>query len=477
MNDPNRQESQRHGVLGWISAHPKTSIALCLFLLLIGTTVLFDQAAKGRVARRIAALRAAGMPTTIEDLQAAMPDIPDDQNMTIPILEQARVLDAIKITEELSSQLPYIGLAPRVPTGRRRPAAQLDAARWYLGEAAPALTVIHEALKVERGCMDIQWKTPAIHILLPELAQIRRVAKTLAIESMVAAEDGNAQLAAEILRDSCRLERSLEGMPALMGALVKMAVNALAYDQIERTINLCGLSDSSLQRLQQVLREQEAPKYYKQALIDERAGFIDTLYWLRTEPAGSINTIAGVPSLPFLKYVPVLRSLDEAAGIRLYNDLIIAVGAPGAKTIANVKDVQLRASALPRYYIHTRALTPSFSRSTELWVIAVAQNRALQATIGCERYRLATGQWPETLTALVPDYLAAVPLDPFDGKPMRYAHIDEGIKIWTISENLVDDGGDIGRLTVRPSSYRSKDKGWVLLNPDLRGRPSETEDN
>ena len=109
MNDPYGQESRRRGVLGWIAAHPKTTITLCLLLLLIGTTVLFDQAAKGRVARRIAALTAAGMPTSIEDLKSAMPDIPDDQNMTIPIREQAAVLDAIKITKELRAQLPYIG--------------------------------------------------------------------------------------------------------------------------------------------------------------------------------------------------------------------------------------------------------------------------------------------------------------------------------------------------------------------------------
>ena len=486
MNDPNRQASQRHGVLGWIAAHPKTCIALCLFLLLIGVVTLFDQAAKGRVARQIAALKAAGMPTTIEDLQAAMPDIPDDQNMTIPILEQAAVLQGIKITQKTIWQLPYVGTARQAPSGRRLPEEQLDAARWYLAEAAGALPIIHTALKLERGCVDVQWKTPAIYILLPELSQFRYVAKTLAVESTVAAEDGDAQRAAEILLDFCRLDRALEGETFLIGALVRIAVNALAYDQIERTINLCGLSDTSLQRLQTELREQEGADYYKPSLISERVFFIDTMKWLRSAPAGGMSSITGqfstssgatIPMGTIWKFLPIVPSLDETAGITLYNDLILAIEDPDADSIKRSKKAERDVDTLPPYHFMTHTLVPSFSRSTELWVLHVARNRAIQTAIACERFRLAKGAWPATLDALVPDYLAAVPVDPFDGKPMRYAHFDEGIRIWSIAENLVDNDGDIGRLTARSNSYRSKDTGWVLLNPDLRGRPAETEDN
>ncbi len=35
-----------------------------------------------------------------------------------------------------------------------------------------------------------------------------------------------------------------------------------------------------------------------------------------------------------------------------------------------------------------------------------------------ERYRLATGDFPETLDQLVPDYLEELPPDPFDGEPL-----------------------------------------------------------
>jgi hypothetical protein len=57
------------------------------------------------------------------------------------------------------------------------------------------------------------------------------------------------------------------------------------------------------------------------------------------------------------------------------------------------------------------------------------------------RYRLAEGQFPETLQALVPEYLAAVPEDPIDLQPLRYRRDEEGYVVYSIGTNGVDDGG------------------------------------
>ena len=56
------------------------------------------------------------------------------------------------------------------------------------------------------------------------------------------------------------------------------------------------------------------------------------------------------------------------------------------------------------------------------------------------------------LEALVPDYLPAVPRDPFDGAPFRYSA--ERRLLNSIGENLVDDGGVDGRKQGR---RRAKD--------------------
>ena len=90
---------------------------------------------------------------------------------------------------------------------------------------------------------------------------------------------------------------------------------------------------------------------------------------------------------------------------------------------------------------------------------------------------MAKGKWPETLDDLVPAFLDAVPADPIDGKPIRYTRIPEGIKTWTISgdDHDEDNGGDVQRLEPKGSQYRCKDFGWVILNPELRGRAATTQ--
>jgi hypothetical protein len=48
-----------------------------------------------------------------------------------------------------------------------------------------------------------------------------------------------------------------------------------------------------------------------------------------------------------------------------------------------------------------------------------------------------SGEPPDKLDALVPGLLPTLPLDPFDGKPLRY----DREKIWSVDANLVDDMG------------------------------------
>lgn len=68
---------------------------------------------------------------------------------------------------------------------------------------------------------------------------------------------------------------------------------------------------------------------------------------------------------------------------------------------------------------------------------------------------------------LVPQFLDAVPVDPFDGKPLRYRIDADKIVIWSIHENMTDDGG----VLVKPEGKKgaTPDIGFRLLNTEMRG--------
>jgi hypothetical protein len=57
-------------------------------------------------------------------------------------------------------------------------------------------------------------------------------------------------------------------------------------------------------------------------------------------------------------------------------------------------------------------------------------------------FRRREGRWPDSLGELTPDLLPSVPVDRFDGQPLRY-RVDEtlGPVVYSIGADLDEDGG------------------------------------
>jgi hypothetical protein len=82
-------------------------------------------------------------------------------------------------------------------------------------------------------------------------------------------------------------------------------------------------------------------------------------------------------------------------------------------------------------------------------MLTTARNQTLvhEALIACalERYRLAHNSYPETLDALVPQFLAQIPPDIIGGQPLHYRRTNEGkFLLYSIGWNEKDDGGKPG---------------------------------
>ena len=87
--------------------------------------------------------------------------------------------------------------------------------------------------------------------------------------------------------------------------------------------------------------------------------------------------------------------------------------------------------------------------------------------IACERYRLKNGRWPNSLDDLQSFGIAKGVVDPFDGRPLRYRVETDGVSVYSIGTNGIDDGGDIVRRTGNPD-----DVGFRLWNKANRKVPT-----
>jgi hypothetical protein len=86
-------------------------------------------------------------------------------------------------------------------------------------------------------------------------------------------------------------------------------------------------------------------------------------------------------------------------------------------------------------------LIPSFTHAGRLPELAGQEIDAVTVAIGLELYRRRTGYWPAQLADLVPDLLPAVPVDRFDGNPLRYRVVDGRPLVYSIGSDGKDDGG------------------------------------
>jgi hypothetical protein len=90
----------------------------------------------------------------------------------------------------------------------------------------------------------------------------------------------------------------------------------------------------------------------------------------------------------------------------------------------------------------TDNFVPALTRAGVAFARDAAGLASAQTAVAIERYRLANDDAvPERLQDLVPALLTAVPVDPFDGNPLRYRHDDTGYSLYSIGENMRDDGG------------------------------------
>jgi hypothetical protein len=142
--------------------------------------------------------------------------------------------------------------------------------------------------------------------------------------------------------------------------------------------------------------------------------------------------------------------------------------------VADRKDNDVRqelASAGPLAFFQHKAMSaillPSLSNFERKMVRA--QTYANLALIACalERYRLAHGEFPDSLDALAPQYLSAVPVDVIMDQPLKYHRTPDGqFILYSVGWNKKDDNGTVAKDT------KEKTEGdWVWkYTPSMRAK-------
>jgi hypothetical protein len=105
---------------------------------------------------------------------------------------------------------------------------------------------------------------------------------------------------------------------------------------------------------------------------------------------------------------------------------------------------------------------PVLSRVNTRQADCLAEIRTAVAALAVERFRRANGRPPGKLEELVPRFLPAVPLDPFDGRPLRFRPLPKGYVIYSVGRDLGDNGGRERPEPFKPTDHTAYDITFIV---------------
>jgi hypothetical protein len=386
-----------------------------------------SSAAALQVSNKLAAIAAAGEPTTLQALNDWYVEPPAGQNAADSY---------VKATEALT------GDDPKSPA--------------FLANNQKALALLYEGARQTSARYPIDL-TQGAETKLPHLARIKQCISLLQSEAISQAGRGRMDDAARAIVAGLRVSRSLEQEPILISRLVEFSGLAITLQGMEQALSRHAFTDSGLVSIQTALRDAESAASMERPYIAERCFIISHFQTPPEELVKAVGLGSSGQSAPeavkLAKYVksPAFQEDFSFALDSLSNMIAVTrmpfpdcLDAPAANTAAEPSPD----------YIFSRMLLPALGKSQSRAARTAADIRIARTVIAIERYRLKHPQaLPDSLNALVPQFLDAVPGDPFDGQPLRYQRNPAaGYRVYSVGLNRTDDHGSTAPTSAQDSA-------------------------
>ena len=285
---------------------------------------------------------------------------------------------------------------------------------------------------------------------LPHSGPLRAGVRRLQLAAVMAAEAGRADEAASHIEASIGIARSLHNEPYVISQLVRMSCFAITKDALERVMARVRLSGSQRAALAANLLAEERPDTIGRAMVGERC-FGDG-YFL---PGGPMfqETHEKSPSREFLVRMSGLVDRARLSHLRGMAREVDVARLPLSKRLEASRRLTAELEAEPEINVWNflsqdflgkmlvSMMAPANMRAIVEDLRGFAKLRVTRTALAVEDFREAQKRLPESLDELVPKYIEAVPLDPFDGKPLRFKKRDKGYVVYSIDEDGTDHGG------------------------------------
>jgi hypothetical protein len=443
-----------------------------LLLVIVGSAAL-GLALSGRqdqagVERAVDELNATDPGWRIEDIEAARADVPERENSApLIVAAKARLPGSWPLQDEVFAAVVKLRPCERLPEAL---SARLEAEMPDSG--GPALAASQALAARPRGRHRLVYHRVAIETRLPDQQDSRAVCGLWRLEAIRLAEKGDGDGGLAAARAALNAGRSIGDEPFAISQLIRIACTVTGAQSAEHVLGLSEPGAAELRRLQELAEDEARHPGYRIAMRGERASIYSTYQAVASgevpfhKLAESGGQGWGVRAMDW--YGRRMSRADFPRTLSLYTRAVaITEGAPEGQA-AQEQALLAEVKALPHSAIFTRLMFPGVLKLGEAFRRQRATMHALAAALAAERYRREHKAWPADLKKLVPDYLAAVPADPFDGRPLRYRLERGGAVVYSVGPDATDNGGHFCEGTVKEGC----DIGLRLWNVEKRRQPA-----
>jgi hypothetical protein len=414
--------------------------ALVVVLVLAALYTAYRYTLHRMVESKLDEIRTQGYPVTLTELDKWYPQPPPGKNAADVYL-QAFKLFAPKLASD--TNLPVVG-DDRLPRkGNLMDGNMRQAASDYLTRNGQALALLHQGASFSHCRYPIDF-TRGYAAVLPHLTSIHRGFRLLLLEAHLHAERDEGAQAGMSLLSAMALAQSVSTEPTETSQMVARGCSVRAAYDLETMLDRTSLPDDALQGLEMALSNSMSADGIIRGYAGERCLAID----YNKHPVETTQVILdNKPLAPELKRTVLLLQLTGRLDIftlrylQSMQQFLQVCRMPLIEGLKHSKDADPPHPLLDSLICN---LSLGGDDRTTIEFMARTSTKVLASctSLAVERYRLANGALPGSLSDLVPKFLDAFPTDPFDGQQLRYKKIAKGYVVYSVGEDGKDDGGD-----------------------------------
>ncbi len=405
--------------------------------------------------QRIEAIRAAGYPATLEELDAWYKRPEAGANAADWILGAAAVHQKPPEDDWRSLQRIIFSQDSERPDLAQPLASDLmDLLEQYIRANDAALESLHEASTIEECRYPIDLSNT--NFVVSHGYAVRDGVMLLCLEAVLWAERGDFEAAVHAITTALHVADSLDKEPVMLSRLLRMVGLRSVAVTLERILNRVELTDRQIETLRGAFRDLDIRGGLSRALAGERCS--GRVLFDHPESADP-SMFKDLPPVPVLEAYGALGLAAREGTIYLdfAQECIRIASLPVSQHRVAIEAAEARHLHGGKGILLSYAWQASAIMNREAFYVASWE--IARVSLAVELYRRVHGELPERLEYLVPDGLAAAPEDSFDGMPLRYRRLDRGYMVYSVGQDGKDDGGK----PEPPKDAKAVNETWDLV--------------